>query len=179
MKAQVASLVSDLDPRHERLMACLGKTKPTDLEASPQEMQSKVEHKEVPKEHASVETCIVLNKQHRGRNLAAECRHKLKDESQRKLATGHRGMTLRAKVAWCKIHQGQGKNKVLLRTSKRQMFRRKCQSKPEHKNGIGNQGQRQQLQSKREFNKTLRKTLGWEFVKRGARMSSGLREIRN
>jgi hypothetical protein len=135
-----------------------------DLEANPEEMQSKAKHQEVTKEYVTVENGRVPNKQHRGQNLAEECCHKLKDESWRKLATTCRGITLCAKVAWCKRHQRQGRNKVAQRTLKRQTLRMKCQSKPGNKNGMRNRGQRQQLQSKREFNKALKKTLGWEFV---------------
>jgi hypothetical protein len=56
---------------------------------------------------------------------------------------------------------------------------RRRQLKPEHKNGIRNRGLSQLLQSKREFNKTSRKTLGLEFVKQAVGMSSRLRKVRN
>jgi hypothetical protein len=77
-----ASLVSWLDAHHESMMACLGKMEATNLEANPEEMQSKVVHREVPKEDAAVKTGRALNKQHRSRNLAAERRRKLKDGSR-------------------------------------------------------------------------------------------------
>jgi hypothetical protein len=37
-----ARLKAKLDAHHERMMACLGKTEATDLEASPEEMESEV-----------------------------------------------------------------------------------------------------------------------------------------
>jgi hypothetical protein len=75
MKAQMASLVFQMDSHHEKIMACLGMTEATDLKANPEKMQSKAEHREVPKGHAAVETGSAPNKRHRGRNLAEErCR---------------------------------------------------------------------------------------------------------
>jgi hypothetical protein len=50
MKAQMASLGSWMDAQHERMMACLGRMEATGLKTNPEEMQSEVEHREVPKE---------------------------------------------------------------------------------------------------------------------------------
>jgi hypothetical protein len=95
---------------------------------------------------------------------------------QKKLGAAHRRMTHFAAVTWCK---GQGKDDVAPRTSKRQTFGRRHQPKPEHKNGIRNRGLRQQLQSKREFTKIYRKTMGLEIVRRIVGPSVRLQKIRN
>jgi hypothetical protein len=75
--------------------------------------------------------------------------------------------------------KGQNKDDVVPRTSKGRTLGRRHQPKPERKNSIRNRGLRQQLRSKREFNKTLRKTLGLDFVKETAGMSSRLRKVKN
>jgi hypothetical protein len=70
-------------------------------------------------------------------------------------------------VAWHKENV-VGKNwtrDVVCGTLKRQTSRRRYQPKLEHKNGIRNQGLRQQLQSKREFTKIYRKITGLEITK--------------
>jgi hypothetical protein len=64
-----------------------------------EEMQSRVEHQEVPKEHASVKPVGGLRKRHRGWNLAAKRRHKLEEQtwgncgSQKKLIAAGRSGT--------------------------------------------------------------------------------------
>jgi hypothetical protein len=55
-----------------------------------------------------------------------------------------------------------------------QTFRRKRQPKRECINRSKNREPRQQPQSKREFNKTLRNTPGLEIRKRAAEISNGL-----
>jgi hypothetical protein len=50
-----------------------------DLEANPEEKESEVVHWEVLKEHAAVKHVGGLRKEHRGRNLAAECRQMSKE----------------------------------------------------------------------------------------------------
>jgi hypothetical protein len=67
-------MLAKLDAHHERMMArmdsqlekmeaCLGKTEATDLKANPEEIESEVEHEEVPKEESAVETFGALKKQ--------------------------------------------------------------------------------------------------------------------
>jgi hypothetical protein len=63
-------------------MACLGKTEVTDLEANPEEMESEAEYREVPKEHAAVETGKAPNKRHRGWHLVAKRRQKPKERTR-------------------------------------------------------------------------------------------------
>jgi hypothetical protein len=126
-------------------------------------------HQEVPKEHAAVETGRWPNKQHRGWNFAAECCHKLKDRSWRKLVAVHRGTTHLAKVAQCKGNTGknQTRDKVVQGNLKGWMFGKKHWTGLECKIGIKNPGPRQQLRLKIErtsegFN---RKAFRLEFVK--------------
>jgi hypothetical protein len=88
-----------------------------------------------------VESGRALKKWRRGWNLATELRRK--------------GYGL----------QGQGKDKVAPRTSKRWMFGRKHQPKLEHNKCIRNRGLRQQLQSKEEFTKIIRNSTGLEIAK--------------
>jgi hypothetical protein len=64
-------------------------------------------------------------------------------------------------------------------SSKRRTFGRRHQPKPKRINGIRNRGLRQQLRSKREFTKTLRKILALEFRKRSVRSTVELRKIKN
>jgi hypothetical protein len=76
------TLVSRMYAHQERTMTCLVKTEVTALEANSVELESAVEHREVPKEHAIVKPVGGLTKQHRGRNLAAERCQKLKERTQ-------------------------------------------------------------------------------------------------
>jgi hypothetical protein len=80
MKAQMASLVSRIedsnekfkvfrdalvswmDVHQERMMAFLGKTEATDLEANLEEIESETEHEKVPKEDAAVKPVRGLRK---------------------------------------------------------------------------------------------------------------------
>jgi hypothetical protein len=140
MKGQMASLVSQMDSQHEKMMAWLGRMEPMDLEANPEEMQSEAEHQEVPKEHAAVETSRALNKRYWGWNIATECCRKPKDGSWRKFAATRGGTTLHAKVTrrrGCGL-QGQSKDNVAPRTLKRWTFGRRYQLKLERNNGIRN-----------------------------------------
>jgi hypothetical protein len=68
------TLVSRMDAHHGGMMACLGKTEVTDLEANPEEMQSEAVNSEVPKEDAVVETGRAPNKRQRDRHLAEKHR---------------------------------------------------------------------------------------------------------
>jgi G:T/U-mismatch repair DNA glycosylase len=149
---RLASLLSRMDVQHKTMMA-------HGLGGNPEEMKSKAEHQEVPKEHAAVKPVGELRKRHRGRNVAAERRRKPTDGSRRKLVAVRRRTTLSAKVARRKGHslQGQGKDKVSPRTLKSGTSGWRHQPKPEQKNGIRNRGLRQQLRGKRVFNKTLRR----------------------
>jgi hypothetical protein len=76
------------------------------------------------------------------------------------------------------VRKNQRGDKAGRGTWKRQTFGRRYKPKPKRKHGINNRGLRQQLRSKKEFNKTLRETLGLDFVMRAAGMSSGLRKVR-
>jgi hypothetical protein len=163
-----------MDAHHERKMA-------TDLEANPEEKDSLAVYLEVTKEHAAVETGRAQNKRYRSRNLATERRRKPKEWSRRKLAATHRGRTYRAKMARRKgnVGKNQMRDKAGRGTSKRRAFGRRHQRKPKRINGDKNRGLRQQLLSKKEFTKTLRKTLGLQFRTRTARSTVGFRKIKN
>jgi hypothetical protein len=76
-----------------------------DLEATPEEMESKAVHEEVPKEEAAAKSSGVLNKWHRGRHLAAEGQGELVERTRgncgswKKLAATSRKITRHAGVA--------------------------------------------------------------------------------
>jgi hypothetical protein len=76
LDAHQERMEADMKVRREEIMACQETTE-TCLECKgpiAEDMKSEAEHREVPKEHAAVETGRVPNKRHRGRNLAAEGR---------------------------------------------------------------------------------------------------------
>lgn len=170
-----AWIIEMKDGRKKEMMACQG-TKEACLdnkEPNLEDMQSRTKHRKVPKENATVKSSGALKKQHRDWNLVAECRGKPKEwtqgncGSQNKLAAG-RKMAHCTRVARRKVHvirKNQTRDKARQGTSRGRTFGRRHQPKPEHKNGTRNKGLRPQLRSKREFNKTLRETLGLEFVK--------------
>jgi hypothetical protein len=77
-------------------------------EPSPKEMESQVEHREVPMEEAAVKSSRVMKTQHRGQHLAAGRRREPKEltrgdcGSQGMLAAACRKMSRHAAVAWWK-----------------------------------------------------------------------------
>jgi Fe2+ transport system protein B len=71
METQFASLATKLDSWRKDMQANQEASKTIDLKANPEEMESKSEHQEIPKEHATVKPVGGLRKQHRGRKLAA------------------------------------------------------------------------------------------------------------
>jgi hypothetical protein len=77
-------------------------------EPNPEEMESEVEHREVPMEEAAVKSSGALKQQHRGRHLAAGRRGEPKEltrgdcGSRRKLAATGRKVSHRAAVSWRK-----------------------------------------------------------------------------
>lgn len=88
-----------LSAHHERMISCLGKVEAIDFKTMDGEVESKMEHWEVPKKDAIVKLVEGWKNWQRVWNLAAEhCQ--VKDRSQRKLAAAHRGITHHAKVAW-------------------------------------------------------------------------------
>jgi hypothetical protein len=138
MKAQLASLASRINANREEMNAKMDATKENmdvwiaemrdgrkkemmtcqemtetcldSKEPNPEDMQSGVEHWEVPKEHTTVKPVRELKKRHRGRHLAAGRRRKPEEQTQRncgswrKLAAADRKLTCRAGVAWRKVH---------------------------------------------------------------------------
>jgi hypothetical protein len=77
-------------------------------EPNPEDMQSEVEHREVPMEEAAVKSLRTMKKWHRGRHLAAGRRGEPKEPNQgdcgswRKLAAACRKVSHHAAVAWQK-----------------------------------------------------------------------------
>jgi hypothetical protein len=203
MKAQMASLVSriednnekfevlrdilisQMDALQERIMACLGKTEATDLKANPEEMQSKAEHQDVPKEQVVVKPVGGLKKRHRGRNLVAERRWKPKErtrvncEAWRKLAAA--SMKWPTVRKWHGARETSGKIRPEMRPDEElrkdgrleEGISQKCNC------GIRNKGLRQRLQSKSKFAKIYRKTIGLEIARQIARPSVRLRTLKD
>jgi hypothetical protein len=73
METNREKMVAKLDAHHERMMARMNSqlenTEATDLEANPEEIQSKTEREEVPKEEAAVETFGALKEQYGEQHL--------------------------------------------------------------------------------------------------------------
>jgi hypothetical protein len=97
-----------------------------------------------------------------------------------KLITARRETTLRAKVTRRKrnFDTNQTRDEAGRGTSKRRTFGRRHQPKEEHKNGIRSRDLRQQLRSKSEVNKTLRKVLGLVIGKRAVGISNRVQAIK-
>jgi hypothetical protein len=110
MTASHKEIMAKLDAHHEKIMACLGKTETTDLEANPEEMKSEEVHREVSKEDAVMKSSEAPKKRHRGRHLAAgnhyqpEGRTRGNCGSWKKLAVAGRRMARRTRVAWRKVY---------------------------------------------------------------------------
>jgi hypothetical protein len=87
-------MMPTIDASHKRMMVRLGNMEATDLEA-----RFKVQHEEVPKEDAAVETGKASNKWHRGWNLASKRCQKPKEwtwrncGSQKNLTNAGKKMT--------------------------------------------------------------------------------------
>jgi hypothetical protein len=62
--------------------SCLGETEAMDLEANTEETESEVEHEEVPKEEATVETSGALKKRHGDWYLAVRSHSQPKKRTQ-------------------------------------------------------------------------------------------------
>jgi hypothetical protein len=109
LKAELRTLQEKMDSLHERMMAklnrhqekleaCLGKTEtyPEMMKTNSEEMESGVEHWEVPKEETAVKSSAALKKQHRVWQLAAGRRGEPKERtrgncgSRNKLAAGRK-----------------------------------------------------------------------------------------
>jgi hypothetical protein len=144
VEAKQVRMMARMDYWLEKIEACLGKTEATNLDANPEEIESKAMHEEVPKEEAAVKPVKALKKWHGDRNLAIGRRQQPKKRSQgsggfhKKLATACRLMTRRAGTAWHMGHcrQGQGQNSVARGASKGQTFGKKRRGQPECNNRI-------------------------------------------
>jgi hypothetical protein len=144
----LAKMEANMNAWREEMKTDREARKPTVLEANPEEIPSKAEHQEVPKEHAAVKPVGGMRKRRRGRNLAAERRQKPKEWTRvncgirRKLATACMKMTHCAKVARCNKGNVVGKNRtrdsVVRGTLKRRKFGRRRELETERKYSIRN-----------------------------------------
>jgi hypothetical protein len=66
-----------MDSQIEEMEFCLEKTEATDLEANPEEIESDLEHEEVPIEEAAVETSGALKERYGDWHLAVRYRRQL------------------------------------------------------------------------------------------------------
>jgi hypothetical protein len=162
-----------------------------DLKANPEEMESKVEHQEVPKEEAVVKSSGAQKKRHRGWNLAAGCHGKSKEltrrdcGSRRKLAAACRKGSCRTRVTWCNgylIKKNQTRKNIARGAPRGQTFGKRHWVDPEGSTGVRDPGTRQQLHHKikrtadgRIFGKTCR----LEIAKSIAGSFVGLQKIRD
>jgi hypothetical protein len=91
-----------LDAHHEMLMACIGKTEATDLEANQEEMEFGTENRKFPKELVAVETGRAPNNRHTDWHLTEKGRQESKERtrgncgSRKKLGAIRRRTTRRA-----------------------------------------------------------------------------------
>jgi hypothetical protein len=103
-----------IDAQLEKMEACLGKTEATDLEANREEIESKGEYEEVPKEQAAVETFGALKKRHGDWHLAVRRHGQPKKRihgdrgSRKKMAAACIRMTRRAIPAQRKGRRHKG-----------------------------------------------------------------------
>jgi hypothetical protein len=174
MDANLREIIEDTREWGKETTACQEEIEvyPEKLEASPEEMESGTEHREVPREHAAVKPVGGLRKWHRGRNLAAERRHKPKEwnrgncGSRKKLAA----TTRRAGVARRQgdvVRKNQTRDKFARELRKGRTFRRSRRAQPECNNGIRNRQLQEQLRlrSERTCGRIFGK-IGLEIAKR-------------
>jgi hypothetical protein len=148
------------------------------------EVESKVEHEEVPKKEAAVKLVGALKKRHGDQHLVVGNRKKPKEWTQgdggswTTLAAACRGMNRRSIPARRKRHS---KDKAIPRTQKGQMFRKRHQVKMEGINGIRIQGLQKHLHLRSEITsgRIFRKTIGLEIVKQIAGSSVRIWKMRN
>jgi hypothetical protein len=159
--AEMGAWQKEMSACQETMKACPESQEPTSVE-----VQSELEHPEVPKEEEAVKSSAALKKRHGDWHLAVRRHKKPKKRTQgnggssKKVAATCRGMNRHAIPAPSKGHgrQGQSKDKAVQGNSKGQTFRKRRRPRPECNNGIRDRGLRQQLQlkSKRAFKKTIR-----------------------
>jgi hypothetical protein len=78
LKEMEEETLAKKENHQQRMIAWVGKTEVTDLEANPEEIESVAVHEEVHKEEAAVICIRALKKRHRGRNIAG--RHRIPKE---------------------------------------------------------------------------------------------------
>jgi hypothetical protein len=108
MMVKLNARKAELDARHERMMACIGKTEDTELKAKPEENGPVEEHQEIPKENAAVKYSRTMKTRNRGLHQAAKRRGEPKKltrgdcGSLRNLTAACRKVSRHAAVARCK-----------------------------------------------------------------------------
>jgi hypothetical protein len=187
MEANQGKMMAKLDHYHERMMAWLD-SQPEKMEAhlekmeSMEEIESKLEHHEVPKEEAAAGTARALKDGYVDRHRRQpKKRPQGNVGSRKKLATACRGMNHHAIPAQRKGHcrEGHVKEKAVPGNQKGWTFRTRRWAKPEGVNGIRNQDSRQQLglENTENVNETFKETLGLEITKRIAESSIRIRKM--
>jgi hypothetical protein len=94
-------MMAMLDAHHERIMASLGRAEATDFKAIPEEMESVMEHQEIPKEDNAVMPGGEPKKWRRVCNLAVEHRQKMKERTQGKSGYRRKSAATCRKVFCC------------------------------------------------------------------------------
>jgi hypothetical protein len=84
MDAQHKKMMAIIDAHHERTVASLGKMEAKDFKAIPEEMETVMEHQEIPKEDATVMPVGELRKRRRVCNLATVRSQKMKKRTREK-----------------------------------------------------------------------------------------------
>jgi hypothetical protein len=116
----------------------------TNMLGNPEEMKSIVEHREVPKEEAAVDTVAVLEDRYGDRYLAVGC-HRQPNKwtqgdggSRKKFAAVCGKLICRGIPAPRKnhAHQGPGRDKAARGTAKGRTFRTRSSPRPKRNNGI-------------------------------------------
>jgi hypothetical protein len=82
--AKIAAIKENVVSHHEMMMmadvrAWRKETDQEEMEANPEEIESELEHPEVPTEEAAVETFRTQKKRHRSRHVASGPHEKLKE----------------------------------------------------------------------------------------------------
>jgi hypothetical protein len=166
-------------------------------------MESRAEHREDPKEHATVNSSGTMKKQHRGWNLATERRQKPKERihgncgSHRKLTIAGRMMICCARVAWCKrgivrrnwirakVERGtrrsgmrqEGKMSIKDLGCRQPLYLRRKRTTTDSIRGW--KSEQLHLMSKRTTSEIYRKIVRLEVVKQATKMSTGLLKMWN
>jgi hypothetical protein len=169
-EAEMRSRVSDIGEKMEaavrslrawpeETIACQELTEARLECKKPTSEDMEAEYREVPKEHAAVETGRAPDKRHRGRNLVAERHQKPRERtrgncgSRKKLVVAGMKMTRRSKVARRKgnvVRKNRTRDNVEKETRKERTLGKRKRSRQEGGKGIKDVGGRQPLYLRNE-----------------------------